>query len=72
MESVKTAADLYAPVTGEIIEINNTLSDRPELVNEDPYCDAWIVKIKMDEEADREEFLDSEAYTRGIESGDPF
>ena len=47
LEAVKTVADIYSPVTGEIIEINENLESKPELINEDPYKNGWILKIKM-------------------------
>lgn len=62
VESVKAASDLYAPVTGEILEINEDLEDSPELVNESPYSAGWIVKIKLSDEGELENLLSSEDY----------
>lgn len=63
VESVKAAADLYMPVSGEITESNEALLDTPELVNEDPYGEAWLVKIKLSDTAELEGLMDSAAYT---------
>ncbi|MEG3753414.1 glycine cleavage system protein GcvH [Psychromonas arctica] len=62
VESVKAASDLYAPVTGEVVEINEELEDSPELINESPYSAGWIVKIKLSDEAELENLMSSEAY----------
>ena len=62
VESVKAASDLYAPVTGEVVEINEDLQDSPELVNESPYSAGWIVKIKLADVAELDNLLSSEDY----------
>jgi len=62
VESVKAASDLYAPVTGEVIEINEELEDSPELVNESPYSAGWIVKIKLADAGELDNLLSSEDY----------
>jgi len=62
VESVKAASDLYAPVTGEVVEINEDLEDSPELVNESPYSAGWIVKIKLSDETELNNLLSSEDY----------
>ncbi len=62
IEAVKTVADLLMPVTGEIVEINAQLEDQPELVNNDPYGDGWMIKVAMANPADVEALLDAEAY----------
>lgn len=67
VESVKAASDIYAPVTGEIIEVNEALSDSPELINESPYQDAWIAKIKLAEGFDLSKLLDAASYASSIE-----
>ncbi len=67
VESVKAASDLYAPVNGVIIEVNETLGDEPELINEAPYEGAWIVKIKLADPTDLEKLLDANAYSNSIE-----
>ena len=62
VESVKAASDLYAPVTGEVIEINEELESSPELINESPYSAGWIVKIKLADAAELDNLITSEAY----------
>jgi glycine cleavage system H protein len=62
VESVKTASDLFAPVSGEVIEVNGALADRPELVNAAPYSDAWMIKVRMSDPADLEELLSAGEY----------
>ena len=62
VESVKAAADVYMPVSGEIIEINETLMDSPELINQDPFGDAWMVKIKMTDPSELDGLMDAETY----------
>lgn len=63
IEAVKTVSDLFMPVSGKILEFNSELESAPELINSDPYGKAWIVKIAMDDNADLDLLLDSEAYT---------
>ena len=62
VESVKAAADVYMPVTGEITAINETLADTPELINEDPFGNAWLLKIKMADESELDGLMDAETY----------
>lgn len=62
VESVKTVSELYAPVSGEVIEINEELEDSPELVNESPYEEAWMLKIKISDESQLDELMDAAAY----------
>lgn len=62
VESVKAASDIYAPVSGEVIAINEALADTPELVNEDPYGEAWFFKIKPTDSSELDELLDAEGY----------
>lgn len=62
VEAVKTVSDLYAPVDGEIIEVNENLEDEPELVNDDPYGDGWMVKVKLEDESQLNDLLSSEEY----------
>lgn len=62
VEAVKTVSDLFLPLTGEIIEFNDTLEDEPELVNSDPYGKGWMVKIKFSEASEVEDLLDAAAY----------
>ena len=62
VEAVKTVSDLFMPISGEIIEINEKLESEPELVNNDPYGDGWMVKIKCDNISQLDDLLDLEAY----------
>lgn len=68
VESVKAASDIYAPLSGTVVAINDTLEDAPENVNEDPYGDGWFFKIEPDDPADLDELLDAEAYGELLES----
>jgi glycine cleavage system H protein len=62
VEAVKTVSDLFLPVSGEIIEFNDTLEGEPELVNSDPYGAGWMIKIKMSDESQLEHLLSAEDY----------
>lgn len=62
VESVKAAADLYMPVSGEVTAVNEALVDRPELVNEDPYGEAWMVRVRLDDASELDELMDADAY----------
>lgn len=62
VEAVKTVSDLFLPVSGEIIELNEALEDAPEQVNEDPYGAGWIVKVKCSDVSEIESLLDATAY----------
>ncbi len=64
IESVKAASDIYAPVSGKIIEVNEKLNDQPELVNKDPEGKGWLVKIEMSDEKELNQLLDEEAYKK--------
>ena len=66
IEAVKTVSDLYMPLDGKITEVNNILNDNPEKVNEDPYGKGWIVKIIIDENATKDQLLDSRKYNQLI------
>ena len=66
IEAVKTVSDLYMPIDGEICEINDTLNDSPEKVNEDPYKDGWMVKVKIDKSVSLDGLLDSNQYNQLI------
>ena len=70
VESVKTASDIYASVDGEVMAINNELSEKPELINEDPFGEGWIFKIKITGSIEKENFLDSSAYEEATKSGE--
>ncbi|MEN9447578.1 MAG: glycine cleavage system protein [Bacteroidota bacterium] len=62
VEAVKTVSDLYLPISGEVIEFNEALKDKPELVNSDPYGEGWMVKIKIAHPAELDDLLDAAAY----------
>lgn len=68
VESVKAASDIYAPITGTVVAVNETLEDTPELVNQDPYGDGWFFRVEPDNAADLAELLDSEAYAEVCEA----
>jgi glycine cleavage system H protein len=63
IESVKTASDLYAPLSGEVIEVNAGLVDQPQLVNDDPWQAGWMIKIRADDAAQQEQLLSAEQYS---------
>ena len=65
VESVKTAADLFSPVSGNVTETNMTLKDSPQLINEDPYGKGWILKMDLQDEGELKKLLTAEAY-RGV------
>lgn len=66
VESVKTVSELYAPVSGKIIETNEELEDSPEFVNESPFEKAWMVKVELDDESQLDELLSAEQYAEMI------
>ena len=66
VEAVKTVSDLFMPVGGEIVEFNESVEDDPSLVNEDPYGEGWLIKIKVNRTADVEALLDAEGYKAHI------
>mgnify|MGYP001081835756 CR=1 FL=1 len=66
VESVKAVSDVIAPVSGEIIEVNEALADAPERVNEDPYGEGWLVKVKMSDPSELDDLLDAEAYAASL------
>ena len=63
VEAVKTVSDLYIPVSGEILEFNESLNDNPELINESPYDEGWIIKMKVEDSDQLSELLDSKSYS---------
>ena len=67
VESVKAVSDLYAPVSGRVVEVNQPLLEAPELINEDPYHEGWMLKIEMPNDADTEELLSAEEYKDYVE-----
>ena len=66
IEAVKTVSDLYMPVSGEVLEFNSELEDQPDLVNKDPYGKGWIIKVKIEDEAQLDGLLSADAYKASI------
>ncbi|MFQ3208937.1 MAG: glycine cleavage system H protein [Colwellia sp.] len=66
-ESVKAASDIYAPVSGIVVEINEALEDAPELVNSDAFGEGWLFKVKLDDASELEDLLDAEGYASSID-----
>ena len=67
VESVKAVSDVIAPMSGEIVEVNSGLGDSPEAINEDPYGEGWLVKIRLSDPAEKESLLDRAAYTSQLQ-----
>jgi glycine cleavage system H protein len=67
VESTKSVSDLYAPLSGEVVEVNELLLDSPETINEDPYGAGWMIKVKLYDKDELEELMDYEEYTDYIE-----
>jgi glycine cleavage system H protein len=63
VESVKAVSDVIAPLSGEIVEVNAALADAPEKINDDPYGDGWMVKVKLSDPAEKESLIDAATYT---------
>jgi glycine cleavage system H protein len=62
VESVKAVSEVYAPLSGEIVAVNEAVSERPELINEDPYGDGWLVRVKLSDPSETGELMDAAAY----------
>jgi glycine cleavage system H protein len=69
VESVKAVSDVIAPLSGEVVEANDSLRDTPENVNADPYGDGWLVKVRLSDSAEAEQLMDSAAYRQHIGKG---
>ncbi|MGE5445347.1 MAG: glycine cleavage system protein GcvH [Ignavibacteriales bacterium] len=67
VESTKSVSDLYAPVSGEVMEVNEALLDSPEAINEDPYGDGWMIKVKPYDIGEIQDLMDSDEYTEFID-----
>lgn len=67
VESVKAVSDIYSPVSGEVVEVNQALNDNPELINEDPHGQGWIVKIKIKDESELQKLMSATEYEKYIE-----
>ena len=68
IESVKAVSELYAPVSGEVVESNGALADKPELVNEAPYGEGWLMKLRLGDESEVEKLLTADQYSDFIET----
>ncbi|MBV1787898.1 glycine cleavage system protein GcvH [Marinobacterium sp. D7] len=68
VESVKAASDIYAPLSGTVIAINEELEESPELVNSDPYGDGWFFQLRISDEEEMDELLDADSYTEQCEA----
>lgn len=68
VEAVKTVSDLFMPVSGTVLEINSKLDDKPELVNQDPYGEGWMIKMKLKNSADTNGLMDATAYEKLVAS----
>ena len=67
VESVKAVSDVIAPLSGEVLEVNQAVVDAPETVNEDPYGDGWLVRIRLSDPSERDQLLDVAAYRKVLE-----
>ncbi|WP_143871533.1 glycine cleavage system protein GcvH [Catenovulum sediminis] len=67
VESVKAASDVYSPIAGEVVEVNEELEDSPELVNTDPYGDGWLFKLKVEDMGEVDSLLDAEGYEAALD-----
>ena len=68
VESVKAVSDVIAPLSGEIVDVNSALADSPELINQDPYAEGWLVKVKLADPAEAEELMSAAEYRKVLES----
>jgi glycine cleavage system H protein len=69
VESVKAVSDVFAPLSGEIVEVNEALADSPERINADPYGDGWMIKVRMSDPSEADSLMDAEAYKEMLQSG---
>jgi len=70
VESVKAASDIYSPVSGEVVEVNELLNDKPETINEDAFGEGWIFAVRISDRGELDELLDADAYAEQIENED--
>jgi len=68
IEAVKTVSDLYAPVSGKVVEVNNALVNKPDLINKDPYGEGWIIKIQVENKEEFNNLLDASGYKKLLEN----
>ena len=69
VESVKAVSDVYAPLSGEIVAVNDAMAEKPELVNEDPYGDGWLVRVRLSDPSEVEQLMDAAAYRELLAEG---
>jgi glycine cleavage system H protein len=67
VESVKAVSDVIAPMSGEIVEVNAGLGDKPEAINEDPYGEGWMVRVRLSDPSEREDLMDAAAYEQSLQ-----
>jgi glycine cleavage system H protein len=72
VESVKSVSDVFSPVSGEVVEVNDLLEDQPELINQDAFGEVWIARIQMDDPAELDNLMDAGSYTNMIEEEDEY
>jgi glycine cleavage system H protein len=70
VESVKAVSDVYSPLSGEVTETNDALSANPEKINQDPYGDGWMVKVKLSDPSEADALMDAAAYKKLLEDSD--
>ena len=70
VESVKAVSDIYAPLSGEVAEVNSPISESPEKINEDPYGEGWLVKVNLSDPSEADELMDATAYKKLLEEAD--
>jgi glycine cleavage system H protein len=69
VESVKAVSDVFAPLSGEVVEVNEALEETPEKINQDPYGEGWMVKVRLSDPSEADTLLDAAAYNQLLESG---
>jgi glycine cleavage system H protein len=69
VESVKAVSDVFAPLSGEIVEVNETLGESPERINQDPYGEGWMIKVRMSDPSEVDRLMDVEAYKEMLQNG---
>jgi glycine cleavage system H protein len=69
VESVKAVSDVIAPMTGQVVEVNDALTDSPEIINSDPYGDGWLVKVRLSDSSEIDNLMDADEYQRFLQEG---
>jgi glycine cleavage system H protein len=70
VESVKAVSDVYTPLSGEVTEVNSAVAENPEKINEDPYGEGWMVKVKLSDPSEADQLMDAAAYKKLLEESD--